>query len=81
MADAPQNAAARIVRMTATAGIGTTRAVPATSVPGSIGVALPCTEVLWRIAVVMWLQMASMASIPPGGGRKRADTLGALLVR
>jgi hypothetical protein len=78
MADAPQNAAARIVRMTATVGIGTTRAVPATSVPGSIGVALPCIEVLWRIAVVMWLQMAS---IPPSGGRKRADALDPLLVR
>jgi hypothetical protein len=78
MADAPQNAAARIVRMTATVGIGTTRAVPATSVPGSIGVALPCIEVLRRIAVVMWLQMAS---IPPGGGRKRADALDPLLVR
>ena len=32
----------------------------------------PCIEVRWRIAVVMWLQTAS---ISPGGGRKRADTL------
>jgi hypothetical protein len=67
MADALQNAAARIVRMTATVGIGTTRAVQAPGVPGCIGVALPCIEVRRRIAVVMWLQTAS---IPPGGGAR-----------
>jgi hypothetical protein len=54
MADALQNAAARIMRMTATVSIGTTRAVQAPGVPGSIGVALPCTEIRSRIAVVMW---------------------------
>jgi long-subunit acyl-CoA synthetase (AMP-forming) len=45
MADAPQNAAARIVRMTETVGVGTTHTVYAPGVPGSIGVALPGIEI------------------------------------